>query len=95
MLTTGQDSSKGEILCSVQDGLALVQIANPDKLNAMSRHMWQQLRAVFERIQANATVRCVLITGAPCGKHQAFSAGGDISESVSYTHLTLPTIYSV
>ena len=84
MLTTGQDSSKGEILCSVQDGLALVQIANPDKLNAMSRHMWQQLRAVFERIQANATVRCVLITGAPCSKHQAFSAGGDISEYPSF-----------
>ncbi len=84
MLTTGQESSKGEILCSVQDGLALVQIANPDKLNAMSRHMWQQLRAVFVGIQANPEVRSVLITGAPCGKHQAFSAGGDISEYPSF-----------
>lgn len=76
----GSERAVGEILCSVQDGLALVQITNPVKLNAMSRHMWQQLRSVFEGIQANPSVCCVLITGAPCGKHQAFSAGGDISE---------------
>ena len=73
MLTARQDSSEGKVLCGVQDGLARVTLSNPNKLNAMSRHMWQQLRAVFEGIQANPEVRCVLITGAPCGKHQAFS----------------------
>lgn len=84
MLTAGPVNSEGEILCHVQDGLARVQLSNPRKHNAMSRHMWLQLRTVFERIQANPSVRCVLMTGAACGKHQAFSAGGDISEYPSF-----------
>ena len=33
--------------------LAVVTIANPAKLNAMSRHMWQQLRCVFNSISTN------------------------------------------
>ncbi|MEO6294062.1 MAG: enoyl-CoA hydratase/isomerase family protein [Burkholderiaceae bacterium] len=68
-----------------QEGrLAVVTLSNPAKLNAMSRHMWQQLRAVFERIQGNKDVGCVLISGAPCGDLKAFSAGGDISEYPSF-----------
>lgn len=70
----------GEVHCSVADGLATVLISNPTKLNAMSRHMWQQLSSVFESIQGNKDVGCVLISGAPCGDLKAFSAGGDISE---------------
>ncbi len=74
----------GEILCEVQDGLARIELSNPSKLNAMSRHMWLQLRSIFERIHANPSVRCALIVGAPCEKYQAFSAGGDISEYPSF-----------
>jgi enoyl-CoA hydratase len=74
----------GEVTCSVQGGLARVVLSNPAKLNAMSRHMWQQLRSVFESIQGNKDAGCVLISGAPCGVDngvlKAFSAGGDISE---------------
>lgn len=66
------------------DGLVHVTLSNPTKLNAMSRHMWQQLRTVFESIQANTSVYCVLISGAPCGKISSFSAGGDISEYPSF-----------
>jgi len=84
MQTTDQDSSIGEILCSVQDGLARVLLSNPSKLNAMSRQMWQQLRAVFERIHADSSVRCVLISGSTRRKQPVFSAGGDISEYPSF-----------
>ena len=70
----------GEVSCSVQGGLARVVLSNPAKLNAMSRHMWRQLRSVFESIQGNKDAGCVLISGATCGDLTAFSAGGDISE---------------
>lgn len=42
----------------------------------MTRGMWQQLRNVFEDIQNNAAVRCVVVQG----HGEAFCAGGDISE---------------
>ncbi|MBX3631715.1 MAG: enoyl-CoA hydratase/isomerase family protein [Simplicispira sp.] len=53
-----------------------VAIANPGRLNAMSRAMWRELRAAFEQINADAGARCVLVEG----EGAAFCAGGDISE---------------
>ena len=71
---------QGHIQCEHQSAVALVTIANPAKFNAMSRAMWRELRAVFERIQRNPELRCVLIAGQ--GVH--FCAGGDISEYAAF-----------
>ena len=57
-------------------GIWRVEISNPQRLNAMTRAMWQQLRAVFEHIQHAPETRCVVIQG----QGDAFCAGGDISE---------------
>lgn len=70
----------GEVSCHYEGRLAVVTIANPTKLNAMSRHMWKQLRSVFNSIQGNENPGCVLILGINCGDLKSFSAGGDISE---------------
>jgi len=61
---------------SGQGGIAQVNLEHPGKLNAMSRAMWLQLKAVFEVLQRDASVRCVVVRGQ--GGH--FCAGGDISE---------------
>jgi enoyl-CoA hydratase/carnithine racemase len=42
----------------------------------MSRAMWRELRATFERLHADAALRCVIVQG----EAGAFCAGGDISE---------------
>lgn len=57
-------------------GVAHVTLSYPKRFNAMSRAMWRELRAVFERIQGMTELRCVLVAGD--GAH--FCAGGDISE---------------
>lgn len=74
----------GEVQLHYEGALAVVTLSNPAKLNAMSRHMWQQLRSVFESIQGNKIAGCALISGSPCGDLHAFSAGGDISEYPSF-----------
>lgn len=56
--------------------ISAVVLNSPDKLNAMSRAMWRDLKAVFLEIQASSTTRCVVVRGA--GTH--FCAGGDIAE---------------
>ena len=63
-------------------GVWRVALSHPGRLNAMSRAMWRQLRAVFEEMQARADVRCVIVEGAGSmlGEPSAFCAGGDISE---------------
>ncbi|SFU55194.1 Enoyl-CoA hydratase/carnithine racemase [Polaromonas sp. YR568] len=70
----------GAVLLEVKGALAFVTLSHPGKLNAMSRAMWRELRAVFESIQQNAALRCVLMRGE--GGH--FCAGGDISEYAGF-----------
>ena len=59
-----------------EGGVVHVTLRHTGRLNAMSRPMWRQLRAVFEDLQRRADARCVLIAG----EGGAFCAGGDISE---------------
>lgn len=60
-----------------QDGrIARVTLCYPGRLNAMSRRMWRELREVFEQIQRDANLRCVVLAGDDGN----FCAGGDISE---------------
>jgi enoyl-CoA hydratase/carnithine racemase len=70
----------GAVLLEVKGPLAFVTLSHPGKLNAMSRAMWRELRAIFERIQQTAALRCVLLRGE--GGH--FCAGGDISEYAGF-----------
>lgn len=56
------------------NGVVKVTLNRPDKLNAISRTMHAELRAVFERVRADRSARCVVITGAG----RAFCAGADV-----------------
>lgn len=53
-----------------------VTLDHPGKFNAMSCSMWVALRSVFVDLQADASVRCIVVRGQ--GGH--FCTGGDIAE---------------
>ncbi|WGT66121.1 enoyl-CoA hydratase/isomerase family protein [Variovorax paradoxus] len=65
-----------------EGAIAFVTLSNAGRLNAMTRAMWRELRAVFDGIaHANdAGLRCVVVSG----EGAAFCAGGDISEYPSF-----------
>lgn len=67
---------RGQVRLAIAGSIARVTLSHPGKLNAMSRAMWLELREVFERIQQNAALRCVILAG----EGGNFCAGGDISE---------------
>jgi enoyl-CoA hydratase/carnithine racemase len=54
--------------------VAWITLNSPDSMNALSGPMLAQLNTVVDGLHGDATVRCVVITGA--GK--AFCAGGDL-----------------
>jgi 2-(1,2-epoxy-1,2-dihydrophenyl)acetyl-CoA isomerase len=60
---------------TLADGVATIQLNRPDKLNAITDAMWDQLAAHFDRCAADPEVRAVILTGAGRG----FCAGADIS----------------
>jgi enoyl-CoA hydratase/carnithine racemase len=64
-----------EILYEVRDRVATVTLHRPDKLNAFTRRMRDELIGAFGRADADDEVRAVIVTGAG----RAFCAGADLS----------------
>lgn len=54
-----------------------VVLNRPDKLNAITKGMWQRLGEVMKTLDGDEGIRCIILRGAG-GK--AFSPGNDISE---------------
>lgn len=61
----------------VAGSVALVTVNRPEKLNALSRAVVEELGQAAEQIAADSTVRAAIVTGAG---EKAFVAGADISE---------------
>ena len=66
-----------EILVERDGAIVTVVLNRPDKLNAMTKGMWQRLGQVMTELDADESLRCVVLRGAG-GK--AFSPGNDIGE---------------
>lgn len=58
------------------DGVAAITLARPDKLNAFTTVMHEELRRALEAAETDDAVRCVLVTG----EGRAFSSGQDLTE---------------
>lgn len=65
------------ILVERQDGVGIVTLNRPDKLNAMNRKLSGELRDAVKELDGDDGVGCIVITGSG---DKAFSAGGDIHE---------------
>jgi enoyl-CoA hydratase len=61
----------------VEDGIALVTLNRPHKLNALNYELIDRLTALLDTIEVEPGVRAVILTGAG---DRAFSAGADIHE---------------
>ena len=59
----------------VRDSVAWVLLNRPEKLNAMDRSFWVELREICAKAGADPAVRCLVFHGAGT----CFSVGGDIS----------------
>lgn len=59
------------------EDIATVVLDRPQKLNALTKAMWERLGDVISDLSAEETLRCVVLRGAG---ERAFSPGNDISE---------------
>src|SRR6266478_2407696 len=65
------------ILVDAEDGVGILTLNRPDKLNAMNRKLAGELHDAVKRMDTDEAIGCIVITGAGT---RAFSAGGDIHE---------------
>jgi len=65
------------ILLQRDAAIATVALNNPEKLNALSFAMWMRLGEVMRELEADESLRCIVLRGAG---DKAFAAGADIAE---------------
>ncbi len=65
-------------LAEKRDGVGIITLNRPDKLNALNGDMIDDLHYLFDEFESDPSVRVVVLTGS--GK--AFCAGGDIEGEV-------------
>jgi enoyl-CoA hydratase/carnithine racemase len=70
-------AESGHIAVSVPEGVAVVTLARPDKLNALTAAMRRELAAIFRHFGDGHSVRGIVVTGTG----RAFSAGLDLREA--------------
>lgn len=76
-----------EVLLERSGHVATVVLNRPEKRNALSDALYRRLTALFAELDADASVRVVVLTGA--GAH--FSAGADIGELADHHKGDAPT----
>jgi len=70
--------SAATILLEIHDGVAVITLNRPDKLNAFAGDMRERLVEALDRVAADRDVRVLVITGAGKG----FCSGGDVQHMV-------------
>ena len=69
-----------EIVFENRDGIGLITLARPDRLNVVGWQMLGELGELYRRCDADASVRVVVISGSG----DAFCAGADLSQGDAF-----------
>ena len=72
------------LLCEQDDGITLVIVNRPEKLNALNAATISALEQFFKDAAGDQSIRAVILTGAG---HKSFVAGADIEEISGLTPL--------
>ncbi len=65
------------LLTSSENGILVITINRPDKLNALNKTVFDELNLVLDEVYTDSNIKSVIITGAGS---KAFVAGADIQE---------------
>ena len=72
------------ILFDVTEGIATITFNRPKALNALNAHLLDESAAALDEIEADETIRVLILTGAG---EKAFVAGADINELATFNTL--------
>lgn len=79
------------LLVSSENGICIITINRPDKMNALNKEVFNDLDKAVDEVYHNPGIRSAIITGAG---NKAFVAGADISEFLELTAEQAPALAS-
>ena len=68
------DTGAAEVLCHIENAVAVVTLNRPEARNALSDRLRSGLRSILAKLADDERVGCLVLTGAG----GAFCAGGDV-----------------
>jgi len=68
--------NKKEIIFERKDNIAWIKLNRPEKLNALTIEMLEEISSILDEIEKDIEIRCVIITGLG---EKSFCSGADIS----------------
>jgi enoyl-CoA hydratase len=77
MRRRGIDMGVKNLLFEEREGIGIITINRPEKLNALNKALLGELRGLLERVKQDEKIRVLIITGSG---EKAFAAGADIGE---------------
>ncbi len=93
----GYGMSDSELLYSVEDGIATITFNRPDRMNALTHPLEDELHRLFDKADQDRAVRVIILTGAgrafcagydqgatPSGKRASDPTGKPIAEYIEY-----------
>ena len=92
--------ASGKVHLNIDGAIAWVSFDRPAARNAMTWSMYSDLKAICEKLYIDKTIKAVImrgvggqsfVSGTDIEQFKSFQDGQDGIDSVSYTHLTLPT----
>jgi 2-(1,2-epoxy-1,2-dihydrophenyl)acetyl-CoA isomerase len=73
--------SDSPVLLATENGVAVITLNRPDKLNSFTEAMHAEMLAIVKKVASDTSIRCVLLTGAGRG----FCAGQDLADPIMRT----------
>ena len=70
------------VLTEIKNGVLVITINRPDKLNALNKQTIEELHETLVDAENQKDIRAVIITGSG---NKAFVAGADIAEFADYS----------
>jgi len=77
------------VLFEIENGIGIITLNRPDRMNALSRQLKEEVWSLFESWEGDDEVKVIIVTGG----EKVFSAGADIKER-STVQVTQAQFYS-
>lgn len=84
-----QTAAMADVLTDIADGVAVLTLDAPDRRNALTLPMVDEVAAALDELEADPSVGALVVTGTP----PAFCAGADLSHLSSSQRTGLRRIY--
>ena len=73
------------VLLEREDAVALVRLNRPERMNALSSQLMNELVGALEELDADPAIRCIVLAG----DERAFAAGADVEEMAHATAMEM------